>query len=117
MVYKMADLEWKSSRMYRQEPTGDFTTNRNGRRVPVTNGTEYVATAAAGTMPLSEWYRRMETAVQAEGKQEHHCPPPSLSRCLYFSREFFCSYMHRVRAKPGLPKKDKTAAYIVSIET
>lgn len=36
MVYKMADLEWKSSRMYRQEPTGDFTTNRNGRRVPVT---------------------------------------------------------------------------------
>ena len=70
MTYKMVDLAWKSSRMYRQEPTGTFTTNRNGRRVPVTKGTEYVTTAGAGTMPLSEWYRRMETAVQAEGKQE-----------------------------------------------
>lgn len=70
MTYKIDDLVWRSSRMYRQEPTGTFTTNRNGRRVPVTKGTEYVTTAAAGTMPLSEWYRRMETAVQAEGKQE-----------------------------------------------
>lgn len=70
MVYKMADLEWKSSRMYRQEPTGDFTTNRNGRRVPVTKGTEYVTTAGAGTLSIAEWCKLMEEAVQAEGKQE-----------------------------------------------
>ena len=70
MVYKMADLEWKSSRMYRQEPTGDFQVNRNGRRVPVTKGTEYVTTAGAGTLSIAEWCKLMEAAVQAEGKQE-----------------------------------------------
>lgn len=70
MTYKMADLEWKSSRMYRQEPTGDFTTNRNGRRVPVTKGTEYVTTAGAGTLSIAEWCKLMEAAVHAEGKQE-----------------------------------------------
>jgi len=60
------DLRWTSSRMYRQEPTGSYTTNRNGRRVPVTKGTEYVKTAGADTMPLAEWYLRMETAVKQE---------------------------------------------------
>lgn len=79
MTYKLCDLEWRSSRLYRQEPTGSFTTNRNGRKVPITKGTEYVKTAAAGTMPLSEWYRRAETAVKNEGKDgllkriEDHC--------------------------------------------
>lgn len=70
MNYTMADLEWRSSRMYRQEPTGNFTVNRNGKRVPVTDGVEYVRTAGAGTMALLEWYKLMTAAVQAEGKQE-----------------------------------------------
>ena len=61
------DLKWISSREYRQEPTGSYTVNRNGRRVPVTKGTEYVRTAGAGTMPLAEWYLRMETAIKQEG--------------------------------------------------
>lgn len=79
MTYKTEDLAWRSSRMYRQEPTGTFTKNRNGRSVPVMNGTEYVKTAGAGTMPLAEWYRRMTAAVQEEGKQalfekiKEHC--------------------------------------------
>lgn len=50
MVYKMADLEWKSSRMYRQEPTGDFTTNRNGRRVPVAKQTARIGNSVVPIM-------------------------------------------------------------------
>ena len=64
------DLKWRGSREYREEPTGSYTTNRNGRRVPVTKGTESVRTVGAGTMPLAEWYLRMETALKKEGKED-----------------------------------------------
>ena len=64
------DLRWRGSREYRNEPTGSYTTNRNGKRVPVLKGTEYVRTAGAGTIPLAEWYLRMKTAVKEEGLED-----------------------------------------------
>lgn len=67
---KIDDLRWKGSREYRNKPTGSYTTNRNGKRVPVLKGTEYVRTVGAGVMPLAEWYLRMQTAVKEEGLED-----------------------------------------------
>ena len=64
------DLIWTSSRQYRVEPTGTYTTNRNGKRVPVTKGVEYVKTTGAGEMPIDKWYKLMAAAIKEEGKQE-----------------------------------------------
>ena len=66
----IADLRWATVLEYRQVPTGKFIINRAGRRVPVTEGVEYVQTAAAGRMTLEEWNGKMEEAVAAEGKKE-----------------------------------------------
>lgn len=64
------DLRWKDVREFRSEPTGDYRINRNGRRVPVTEGAEYINTVAAGRMKIEDWYHAMEQAVIQEGKTE-----------------------------------------------
>jgi hypothetical protein len=53
----LQDLRQKGAREYRQEPTGNFTVNRNGRKVPVTVGVEYIPTVGAGRIQEQEWYR------------------------------------------------------------
>ena len=68
MIYNIADLRWTSAREYRQMPTGRFTTNRNGRRVEITEGAEFVKTNV-GTFELSKWYLLMEEAVRLEKKE------------------------------------------------
>ena len=44
----LQDLKQKGAREYRQEPTGGMKTLRNGRKVPVTVGVEYIPTVGAG---------------------------------------------------------------------
>ena len=66
----ITELRWVGSREPRSMPTGNSYTNRAGRRDPVTELIEYVRTAGAGTMPLAEWYDRMDAAVEAEGKED-----------------------------------------------
>ena len=70
MAYTLEDLREIHAREYRQEPTGSYTINRNGRRVPVTHCVEYVTTNNAGRMPLCNWLQLTRDAIAAEGKQE-----------------------------------------------
>lgn len=64
------ELKWTSTRLFRIEDTKEYRVARNGRRVRVTEGVEYVQTAGAGQMRLEDWYKSMEKAVQEEGKTE-----------------------------------------------
>ena len=70
MSYTLEDLRETRTRDYQQEPTGSYTLNRNGRRVPVTHGVEYVTTKNAGRMPLEKWLSFVRSAIVAEEKQE-----------------------------------------------
>ena len=67
--YTLEDLKPIAANEYRQEPTGTYHTNRNGRRIPDTKGTEYVVTKVR-KMPESEWYEHLRKAVKREGKEE-----------------------------------------------
>ena len=67
--YTLEDLKPIAANEYRQEPTGTYHTNRDGRRIPDTKGTEYVVTKV-GKMPESEWYEHLRKAVKREGKEE-----------------------------------------------
>ena len=69
MTYTLEDLREIHAREYRQEPTGSYTINRNGRRVPVTHSVEYCQTIA-GKIPLDKWVKLMRDVIAAEGKQE-----------------------------------------------
>ena len=64
----LKDLRWTSSRLFRIEVDRmkGFRISRNGRRVPITHGVEYVKTHV-GEMTLESWYERMEDAVAKEG--------------------------------------------------
>jgi len=64
----LRSLKQKGVREFRAEATGEYTTSRNGRRIPVTRGVEYINTEENGRMPVEKWYEAMEEAVKAEGK-------------------------------------------------
>ena len=88
MSYTLEDMRETAAREYKQEPTGDYKVNRNGRKVPVTHGVEYCQTKA-GKMPLDKWVKLMRDAIAAEGKQEllgqimEHCR----AHCAWLHRE------------------------------
>ena len=65
----LEDLRQEGAREYRTEPTGAYTTNRNGRRIPVTRPVEYVTTVTGETMTLSAWAEKVKEAVGIEGKE------------------------------------------------
>lgn len=65
----LEDLRQEGAREYRTEPTGAYTTNRNGRRIPVTRPVEYVTTVTGETMTLSAWTEKAIEAVGIEGKE------------------------------------------------
>lgn len=67
--YSIEDLKSTSAPMFRAIPTGDFTTNRNGRRVPITKGVTFIRTRV-GEMEEDDWYQAMEEAVEREGKSD-----------------------------------------------
>jgi len=69
VAYSIADLRQTHVCEFRMVPTGDYTVNRNGRRVPVMQGIEYIPTAC-GKLPESEWARLMEAAIEREGKRD-----------------------------------------------
>lgn len=53
----------------RHEPTGAFTTNRNGRRVEVTEAKVYLVTDL-GELAQDKWRRLVLLAVTEEDKEE-----------------------------------------------
>lgn len=63
--YSLEELRQTGANMYRVVPTGNYTTNRNGRRVAVTVGKEFVTTSV-GEFELSKWHRLLEEAVFCE---------------------------------------------------
>lgn len=63
------ELKWTGAREFRAVPTGDFKLSRNGKRVAVTKGVEFVRTKS-GTMEIDEWEKRMLQAVEAEGQKD-----------------------------------------------
>lgn len=63
------ELRSIGAREFRAVPTGDFTISRNGRRVVVTKGVEFVR-MKSGMMELDEWARQMLQAVEAEGQKD-----------------------------------------------
>lgn len=68
-MYTVAQLRQIGALEFRAEPTGIFILNRNGRRVPVTKGVEYVPTAC-GKFSRDEWHSLMEKAVKEEGLED-----------------------------------------------
>ena len=74
-MYTMDDLKETGVKEFRAEPTGDYTTNRNGKRVPVTKGVEYVTTKGAGRMPESKWHDLIRQAADKDllEKIKEHC--------------------------------------------
>lgn len=66
----IADLRWRGVREEKITGIGEFETLRNGRRREKTRCVAWIDTYVAGQMPLSDWIRKMETAVAAEGQQE-----------------------------------------------
>ena len=67
--YSLEDLRSTSVDEFRMVPTGSYTINRNGRRVPVTEGVHFVTTKV-GKMTDDEWYQALEEAVVREGKEQ-----------------------------------------------
>lgn len=73
--YTLESLRQAGAKEFRTEPTGTFTVNRNGKRVPVTMGVEYVTTKGAGRIPEQEWYeliRKVADPALLE-KIKDHC--------------------------------------------
>lgn len=77
MAYKIEDLRETGVREFRAEPTGDYTVNRNGKRVPVTKGVDYVTTKGAGRILESEWYDLVRQVADKDllEKIKNHCRP------------------------------------------
>ena len=81
--YTLNDLRQYAADEYRQEPTGSYTLNRNGKRIPVTEGVVYITTPA-GRFREDKWCDLAEAAVKREGKEDlyeairshckAHCP-------------------------------------------
>ena len=63
------ELKWTGVREFRAVPTGDFKLSRNGKRVAVTKGVEFVRTKS-GTMEIDEWMKQMLLAVGSEGQKD-----------------------------------------------
>jgi len=66
--YSIADLQWKGVREGQAVPTGTFSRSANGKMKPDMRYSEYVQTAGAGRLEISEWFRLMEDAIIREGK-------------------------------------------------
>ena len=69
MGMTIESLRQRGASEYRQVPTGNFTQNRNGRRVAVTKGVEFVRTES-GLMEIDEWMKQMLLAVESEGQKD-----------------------------------------------
>ena len=69
-MYTLKELKLKGVSTLRTERTGDWTRNRNGKRVPVMVNVEYVGTEGAGELRADDWIRYMDQAVEKEGKGE-----------------------------------------------
>ena len=66
--YSIADLQWKGVREGQAVPTGTYSLSANGKMKPNMRYTEYIQTAGAGRLEISEWFRIMEDAITREGK-------------------------------------------------
>ena len=67
--YSIKDLRRIGANEFRQVGTGNFTHNRAGRRVEITEGVEFFPTKI-GKIESTKWYRFMEDAVRRENMQE-----------------------------------------------
>ena len=67
--YSTTDLRQYAADEFRAEPTGDYTLNRKGKRVPVTRGVFYITTPV-GRFQEDKWCDLTEEAVRREGKTE-----------------------------------------------
>ena len=84
--YSIADLQWKGVREGQAVPTGTYSQSANGKMKPNMRYVEYIKTAGAGRLELSEWYRLMEEAIAREGKTAE------LEACIKISRG--CAWLH-----------------------
>ena len=66
--YSIADLQWRGVREGQAVATGTYSRSTNGKMKPDTRFTEYIKTAGAGRVELSEWFRLMEEAIVREGR-------------------------------------------------
>ena len=68
VVYSIADLQWRGVREGQAVPTGTYSRSTNGKMKPDMKYAEYIQTARAGRLEISEWFKLMEEAIVREGR-------------------------------------------------